>query len=364
VQQFPSNLVAGLFGFGNAKYFEIVDPSHRAVPEVAFQAMLRRLLVLVLLAALPGAAAADEAILRFEVASTRWKTARCGSPKRSASRPRATPSAAASIATSRCTSASPTARCRSVATVDILGVYRNGAPETCTVERNGATARLRIGRADRLLPVPSEQVYELTYRTEGQLRSQPEFDELFWNVTGMDWNFPIRAASVDILLPEGVPILRLGGLYRAARRAGHRLCGDRGRRLALSRRNHPPAAAGRRVVRVAPDYHVEADGCWYSVPFGLIRQEVDVRVSGTTVEIFHRGKRVASHARDPGSHRRCAFRATQPCHGARPHAVFAPPPCGMDPGAHAGLRREAGAVRCVRHWSRTHGDTMAHSAGS
>jgi hypothetical protein len=136
----------------------------------------------------------------------------------------------------------------SVATVDILGVYRNGAPETCTVERNGATARLRIGRADRLLPVPSEQVYELTYRTEGQLRSQPEFDELFWNVTGMDWNFPIRAASVDILLPEGVPILRLGGLYRAARRAGHRLCGDRGRRLALSRRNHPPAAAGRRVV--------------------------------------------------------------------------------------------------------------------
>ncbi|MBL4557198.1 MAG: DUF2207 domain-containing protein [Rhodobacteraceae bacterium] len=89
-----------------------------------------------------------------------------------------------------------------------------------TVERNGATARLRIGRADRLLPVPSEQVYELTYRTEGQLRSQPEFDELFWNVTGMDWNFPIRAASVDILLPEGVPILRLGGLYRArARRA-------------------------------------------------------------------------------------------------------------------------------------------------
>ena len=112
VQQFPSNLVAGLFGFGNAKYFEIVDPSHRAVPEVAFQAMLRRLLVLVLLAALPGAAAADEAILRFEVASTRWKTARCGSPKRSASRPRATPSAAASIATSRCTSASPTARCR------------------------------------------------------------------------------------------------------------------------------------------------------------------------------------------------------------------------------------------------------------
>jgi transposase len=53
-------------------------------------------------------------------------------------------------------------------------------------------------------------------------------------------------------------------------------------------------------ARVAPDYHIEVDRCWYSVPFGLIRQEVDVRVSGATVEIFHCGKRVASHARDPG----------------------------------------------------------------
>lgn len=53
-------------------------------------------------------------------------------------------------------------------------------------------------------------------------------------------------------------------------------------------------------ARVAPDYHVEADGCWYSVPFGLIRQKVDLRLTRTTVEIFHRGKRVASQIRNPG----------------------------------------------------------------
>ena len=53
-------------------------------------------------------------------------------------------------------------------------------------------------------------------------------------------------------------------------------------------------------ARVAPDYHIEAEGCWYSVPFGLIRQLVDLRITQATVEIFHRGKRVASHARDPG----------------------------------------------------------------
>ncbi|WP_341213772.1 hypothetical protein [uncultured Limimaricola sp.] len=52
-------------------------------------------------------------------------------------------------------------------------------------------------------------------------------------------------------------------------------------------------------ARVAPDYHVEVDSSWYSVPFGLIRQEVDVRVCGAVVEIFHRGQRVASHPRCP-----------------------------------------------------------------
>jgi transposase len=53
-------------------------------------------------------------------------------------------------------------------------------------------------------------------------------------------------------------------------------------------------------ARVAPDYHVEIDGSWYSVPFGLIRQEVDTRVCGAVVEIFHKGQRVASHPRCPG----------------------------------------------------------------
>ena len=53
-------------------------------------------------------------------------------------------------------------------------------------------------------------------------------------------------------------------------------------------------------ARVAPDYHVEVDSSWYSVPFGLIREEVDIRVSGEIVEIFHKHQRVASHLRCPG----------------------------------------------------------------
>lgn len=45
------------------------------------------------------------------------------------------------------------------------------------------------------------------------------------------------------------------------------------------------------------DYHVEFDKCWYSVPFHYRGREVEVRATAHTVEIFLRGKRIASHAR-------------------------------------------------------------------
>ena len=70
---------------------------------------------------------------------------------------------------------------------------------------------------------------------------------------------------------------------------------------------------------VAPDYHVEIADHYYSVPFGLLRETVEARLTDTTVEVFHKGKRVASHPRSslhyrhttipehmPSAHRRYA----------------------------------------------------------
>ena len=51
-----------------------------------------------------------------------------------------------------------------------------------------------------------------------------------------------------------------------------------------------------RRARVAPDYHIEIAGHYYSVPSRLIREVVEARITTTTVEIFHRGIRVACHA--------------------------------------------------------------------
>ena len=56
-------------------------------------------------------------------------------------------------------------------------------------------------------------------------------------------------------------------------------------------------------ARVGIDYHVEVKGFLYSVPHALIRQQVDTRATAGTIEVFHRGKRVAAHARRYGGPR-------------------------------------------------------------
>src|SRR5712675_928851 len=85
-------------------------------------------------------------------------------------------------------------------------------------------------------------------------------------------------------------------------------------------RELPPAPyeyADWKRCRVNLDYHVEIAKHFYSVPFRLLREEVEARITAKTVEIFHRGKLVAVHLRSlrpnrpttladhmPSSHRR------------------------------------------------------------
>jgi transposase len=72
-------------------------------------------------------------------------------------------------------------------------------------------------------------------------------------------------------------------------------------------------------ARVGPDYHVEAEKFFYSVPHGLIRAQVDVRMTRRIVEIFHKGRRVASHQRRYGGRRH----GTDPDHMPSSHRRYA-----------------------------------------
>ena len=67
-----------------------------------------------------------------------------------------------------------------------------------------------------------------------------------------------------------------------------------------------------KLARVNIDYHVEVEGHYYSVPYALVRQQLDVRLSVSVVELFHKGKRVASHRRSPHKGRHSTVAAHMP----------------------------------------------------
>jgi hypothetical protein len=101
-----------------------------------------------------------------------------------------------------------------------------------------------------------------------------------------------------------------------------------------------------RRARVNIDYHVAADKHYYSVPYQLARQQVDVRLSAATVEIFCSSKRVASH---PRSHQRHGH-TTDPAHmpeAHRQHAQWTPQRITGWAG-NTGPPRDRGRACCLR----------------
>ena len=73
-----------------------------------------------------------------------------------------------------------------------------------------------------------------------------------------------------------------------------------------------------KTAGVNVDYHVEIDGHYYSVPYNLIGQRVTARYTRSSVECFHKSKRVAAHVRSflKGQH------TTLPEHRPPAHAQY------------------------------------------
>jgi uncharacterized protein (TIGR04222 family) len=88
---------------------------------------------------------------------------------------------------------------------DVLGVTRDGRPESYRRESMSNGVRIYIGDANVFLAA-GEYEYELTYRTTRQLGFFEDHDELYWNVTGNGWDFPIDQASARVELPAPVPV--------------------------------------------------------------------------------------------------------------------------------------------------------------
>lgn len=94
----------------------------------------------------------------------------------------------------------------------LIGATRDGEPEETRVQDLSNGKRIYLGSSNSLLS-PGEYTYTITYETNRQLGFLATNDELFWNVTGNGWIFPIEHASARVRLPAGIAArdVRLAG---------------------------------------------------------------------------------------------------------------------------------------------------------
>jgi Predicted membrane protein (DUF2207) C-terminal domain/Predicted membrane protein (DUF2207) N-terminal domain len=90
-------------------------------------------------------------------------------------------------------------------TFEVSGVTRDGHAERWTTEALSNGVRLRIGDRDVLL-AHGPHTYTIAYITRRQLYFGEGHDELYWNVTGQDWAFPIMNARAVVTAPPGAAI--------------------------------------------------------------------------------------------------------------------------------------------------------------
>lgn len=90
----------------------------------------------------------------------------------------------------------------------MLGVERNGVEEPWFTERRRNGVRINTGD-DTAIERPAVHRYTLRYRTSRQIGFFADHDELYWNAIGTGWVFPVDAGSVEVTLPQPVPVAAL-----------------------------------------------------------------------------------------------------------------------------------------------------------
>ena len=91
---------------------------------------------------------------------------------------------------------------------DVVSVSLDGEAVPWITQRLSNGVRVRIGDANALVR-PGRHEYALAYRVTRELGFFPDHDELYWNVTGNGWYFPIDRVSAEVSLPAPVPAARL-----------------------------------------------------------------------------------------------------------------------------------------------------------
>jgi len=86
---------------------------------------------------------------------------------------------------------------------ELLSAERDGAPEISRVTDQPNGKRIYLGDSNAVLPA-GHHTYVIAYTTTRQLGFFSDHDELYWNVTGNGWAFPIDHASATVTLPGAI----------------------------------------------------------------------------------------------------------------------------------------------------------------
>ncbi len=102
----------------------------------------------------------------------------------------------------------------------VQAVSRDGAAENYAIESISNGKRVKIGDKDVYLQ-NGIHTYVIKYHTSRQLGFFDTYDELYWNVTGNGWVFPIELAGITVHLPSGAQIQKNAIYTGAFGLAGH-----------------------------------------------------------------------------------------------------------------------------------------------
>ena len=87
--------------------------------------------------------------------------------------------------------------------IEVVSLELDAQPEDFRLRQIANGLRIHMGNSSEMIS-PGEHTYELTYDVDRAIGFFPDYDELYWNVTGNGWMFPMLEASATVHLPQGI----------------------------------------------------------------------------------------------------------------------------------------------------------------
>lgn len=91
---------------------------------------------------------------------------------------------------------------------NLISVKKDGVDTPYKIFSKSNGVSIRIGQRNVILP-PGQYRYEISYTVNRAIGFFKNHDELYWNVTGNGWKFPIEHATAEVFLPTDAAISKI-----------------------------------------------------------------------------------------------------------------------------------------------------------